>query len=596
MRSCRAALCAVLCSLVLLPSLAAKAARQATVGNRVDDFTLRDFHGNSHALADYGDHKVVVIAFLGTECPLVRLYTPRLVELAREFEARGVQFLGVNSNVQDSPTEIGRYVQSYDVVFPILKDTGNVVADKLGAERTPQVFVLDESRTIRYAGRIDDQYGVGFHREKVQHRDLALAIEEILAGKEVSQPVTVAPGCVIGRVRKSEPKGDITYSNQISRIFNQHCVECHREGELAPFPLTSYEEAVGWAETIREVVDQGRMPPWFASPEFGHFSNDCSMTAENKEQLLKWVDNGCPEGDRCQLPEVPTFVTGWRIGKPDAFYEMQEPYTVAAEGTIEYQYFHIDPGFTEDKWVSMAEARPGNTAVVHHIVLFALPPGTKIREPEEAQAQGQMIAVYAPGMPPWRYPEGTALKIPAGSTFYIQMHYTSNGTKQQDRSMVGLKFADPAAVKKKVMYGMAVNAGFEIPPHADNHEVVSKVKFSRDMLLLNLFPHMHYRGKSMRFETITPDGTHEVLLDVPRYDFNWQLRYDLVEPKFLPKGTELICTGHFDNSSSNPLNPDPDKSVRFGLQSFEEMLVGYYTIVRADEDLTSAEAKAKKRK
>jgi peroxiredoxin/mono/diheme cytochrome c family protein len=582
----RAAFLALLCSTIASSSLVARAAKQAAIGNRVEDFVLRDFHGNSRALGDYQDRKVVVLAFLGTECPLVKLYTPRLVELAREFEGRGVQFLGIDANVQDTPTEIGRFVQAFNIGFPLLKDMGNVVADCLGAERTPQVFVIDQERTVRYAGRIDDQFGVGFHKSKAERRDLPTAIEEVLAGKEVSQPITDAPGCLIGRVRKTEPRGDVTYSNQVARILNQRCAECHRAGELAPFSLTSYDDTIGWAETIREVVDQGRMPPWFASPAFGHFSNDSSMTPEEKATLLKWIDNGCPEGDRGQLPPSPTFMTGWRMGTPDGVYEMQETYTVQAEGVVDYQYFQVDPGFTEDKWISMAEARPGNPAVVHHVVLFSLPPGTKIRSPEEAQAQGQMIAVYAPGMPPWRYPEGTALKVAAGSTFYIQMHYTTCGTEQKDRSLIGLKFADPASVKKKVMYGMAVNASFEIPPHADDHEVISKVKFSRDMLLLNLFPHMHYRGKSFRIEAETPDGTREVLLDVPHYDFNWQLRYDLAEPKFMPKGTQLICTGHFDNSAANPANPDPNKAVRFGLQTFEEMLVGYYTIVRVDEDLT----------
>jgi peroxiredoxin len=592
----RAAFWAALCSIVAFLPSDARAARQATVGNHVEDFALRDFHGNRRALVDYQDRKVVVLAFLGTECPLVKLYAPRLVELAREFEARGVQFLGIDANVQDTPTEIGRFVQAFSIGFPLLKDAGNVVADRLCAERTPQVFVLDEGRTVRYAGRIDDQFGVSYHKLKAERRDLAMAIEELLAGQQVSQALTDAPGCLIGRVRKIEPHGDVTYSNQVARILNQHCAECHRDGELAPFPLTSYEDTIGWAEMIREVVDQGRMPPWFASPEFGHFSNDSSMTPDEKQTLLKWIDNGCPEGDRGQLPAAPMFTTGWRMGTPDGVYEMKETYTVPAEGLVDYQYFQVDPGFTEDKWISLAEARPGNTAVVHHIVLFALPPGIKIRSPEEAQAQGQMIAVYAPGMPPWRYPEGTALKVLAGSTFYIQMHYTTCGTEQKDRSLIGLKFADPASVKKKVMYGMAVNAGFEIPPHADNHEVISKVKFSRDMLLLNLFPHMHYRGKSFRIESETPDGTREVLLDVPHYDFNWQLRYDLAEPKFLPKGTQLICTGHFDNSANNPANPDPSQAVRFGLQTFEEMLVGYYTIVRADEDLTVGEVKATKRK
>jgi len=573
-------------SVTWTPTSLEAAAKRSLIGSKVDNFSLRDFHGNEKSLAEFQDRKVVVLAFLGCDCPLAKIYTPRLVELSKEYEAKGVQFLGVNSNLQDTPTEIARWAQAYGVTFPVLKDAGNTLADKIGAERTPQVYVLDAARNVRYRGRIDDQFGIGVHKQKATNRELATAIDELLADKAVSAPETDAPGCAIGRVRKAEPRGDVTYSKQVSRIVNTRCVECHRTGELAPFPLTSFDEVIGWADTMREVIDQGRMPPWFADEKHGKFSNDCSMTADEKKLFGQWVDNGCPEGDRKDLPPAPEFTVGWRMGTPDAVYEMAQPYTVPAEGVVDYQYFQIDPKFTEDKWITVAEARPGNPSVVHHVVLYAIPPGADVSQPERAQAEGQMIAIYAPGMPPWKYPEGSALKVAKGSTFFIQMHYTTDGREQQDRSLVGLKFADPASVKKKVMYGMAVNAGFEIPPHADNHEVTTKVKFSRDMLLLNLFPHMHYRGKSFRFDAVYPDGTTEVLLDVPRYDFNWQLRYDFAEPKLLPKGTTLLCTGHFDNSENNPSNPDPNKKVRFGLQTFEEMLVGYYTIVRVDEDLT----------
>jgi len=566
-------------------------AAELLIGKRIDNFTLLDSHSHRRSLTELANRKVIVLVFLGAECPLVKLYVPRLNELAQQYEPQGVTVLGVDSNAQDRPSEIATFARTCNLGFPILRDTGNAVADQLGATRTPEVVVLDQDRAIRYRGRIDDANGVGRKRTKAARRDLNEALEELLAGKPVSQPETQAAGCLIGRVRKIEPHGDVTYSRQISRILNRRCVECHREKELAPFALTNYDDVVGWADTICEVVKQGRMPPWFAAPEHGRFSNDCSLTDEEKKQLDTWVENGCPRGDAADLPEPPKFVRGWRIGKPDAVYKMKEPYRVAAEGTENYKYFTIDPDLKEDVWVSMAEARPGNPAVVHHIVLFTVPPGVKLRSEEEAQALGQNLAVYAPGMPPWKYPDGMAARVKAGSKFIIQMHYTPNGTAQDDLSYVGLKFADAAKVKKRVQYGMAINSGFQIPPHADNYEVVSRVSFSRDMLLLNLFPHMHYRGKSFRFEAIYPDETREVLLDVPHYDFNWQLRYDLVEPKLLPKGTTLLCTGHFDNSEANVYNPDPNKAVRFGLQTWEEMQVGYYTIAWADEDLTQPKTK-----
>ncbi len=565
----------------------------SVIGRKVDDFQLPDFHGKPHALSDYDAYPVVVVAVLGIECPLVKLYTPRLVELAKAYRDRGVAFIGLNANYQDTPTEIAAFVERYRVPFPVLKDPRNRIADRLGAERTPEVFVLDSKRTIRYRGRIDDQYCVGYSRPRVEREDLRAALEDLLAGRAVRVPETEAPGCLIGRVRTVEPHGDITYSKQIARIFNRRCVECHREKELAPFPLTTYEEVVGWAETIREVINQRRMPPWFAAPGHGEFANDMSMSEDEIRLINQWVENGAPEGDPADLPEPPSFATGWRIGQPDVVFRMQEPFIVPAEGVVDYQYFVIDPGFTEDVWVKSAEARPGNPEVVHHIVLYAAPPGTPLETNGDGGLLAPMVAIYAPGMPPWEYRAGSAMLIRAGSKLVIQMHYTPNGREQQDQSYVGLRFADPSEVRHKVRTSMALNLGFAIPPHARDYEVRASSKLRHDTLLLSLFPHMHYRGKAFRFVAEYPDGTSEILLDVPRYDFYWQLRYDFAEPKFLPKGTRLRCIAHFDNSEDNPINPDPNRTVHFGLQSWEEMMVGYFTMVRASEDL-QASARSKR--
>jgi peroxiredoxin len=562
---------------------ARSAERSASLGRTIDDFTLRDYRGKEHSLADYADRDVLVVAFLGTDCPLVRQYAPRLREIHEQFQSRGVTVLGINANRQDSITEVAAYARIYEIPFPILKDAGNEIADRFGALRTPEVFVLDQQRAIRYRGRIDDQFEVGIQRIKATRQDLAQAITELLDDKPVTLPLTDAPGCLIGRVKEGEPTGDVTYSNQVARVLQRRCVECHREGEIAPFPLTSYDEVSGWADTILEVIDQGRMPPWFADPRHGTFSNDCRMTQEEKDLIHAWVENNLPEGDPAQLPEEADYVQGWRIPKPEKVYYIDEkPFEVAAEGEIEYQNFTIDPGFTEDVWIQAAEARPDNPAVVHHIVLFIVPPGADTDRMSDGGGFGTIAAVYAPGMPPWEYPEGAAMKVSAGSKFVIQMHYTSSGAVQKDRSYVGLVFADPKKVTHRVRPGMVLDFRFEIPAGADHHEVASTYRFKRDTLLLNLFPHMHLRGKSFRYDVVYPDGTEEVLLDVPNYDFNWQLRYDFTEPKLMPKGTRMTCTGVFDNSEDNLANPDPTRDVRFGLQTWQEMMVGYYTSVPAE--------------
>lgn len=571
---------AILLSTILLLAAAPLEAAESPLGRQVQDFSLRDYRGKLHGLADYADRPLVVIAVLGTECPLARLYGPRLGELAKGYADRGVVFLGLNANRQDSVSEVAAYARQHGIPFPILKDPGNVVADRLGAVRTPEVFVLDGQRVIRYWGRIDDQYVVGQQRTAPSRRDLAVALDELLDGRPVSQPVTEAVGCFIGRVRSVEPTGSVTYSNQISRILAERCVSCHRPGEVAPFPLTSYDEVVGWGETIREVVALGRMPPWFANPAHGRFANDVRMSPEEKQLLADWVANGCPEGDPAELPPARRFTDGWQISEPDLVLAMADkPFTVPAEGEVRYQYFTVDPGFAEDKWIQAAEARPGNRGVVHHILCRFVPPEQQGRRGGEGPVVG-----YAPGLPPAEFPPGAALLVPAGSKLVFQMHYTPNGSVQTDRSFLGLVFADPATVRQPVHGGAIANRALTIPPGADNHEVTAEANAPRDLWLLSLTPHMHLRGKAFRYEAHYPDGGREVLLDIPSYDFNWQLTYKLAEPKRIAKGTRVVCTAWYDNSSDNLANPDPTSTVRWGDQTWEEMMIGYYSCLYSDPD------------
>ncbi len=555
--------------------------KKSRLGQIVEPFTLKDYRGKTHALAEFKTSKFVVIAFLGTECPLVKLYGPRLMQLANDFQTRGVQFIGVNSNSHDSITEVAAYARIHGIQFPILKDLGNQLADRMAAVRTPEVFVLDAERRVCYRGRIDDQYGVGYIRDEPKRNDLRLALDELLGGKPVTQPVTEAVGCFIGRVRKPKPNSKVTYSNQISRIFQKRCVECHRTGEIAPFALTKYEEVTGWAETIDEVIHDGRMPPWHANPKHGRFSNDRHMPAEEKQMVHQWVLDGAPEGDRSQLPKPQTFVTGWQLPRqPDQIIAMRDkPFTVSAEGTVKYQHFTVDPGFKEDKWVTMAEILPGNRAVVHHVLVM-------LEAPDDARSRalvgrpGAFLAAYVPGMRAMQFPPGMAKAIPAGSKFVFQVHYTPIGSVQQDLSKVGLVFADPKDVTHLVKTCQArKRRGLLIPAGAGNHEEHATSHATPvDVKLLSMLPHMHLRGKSFRYEARYPDGKIEVLLDVPGYDFNWQTAYRLTESKTLPVGTRMHCVAHYDNSENNLANPDPSATVRWGDETWNEMLIGYFDI------------------
>lgn len=578
-------LLAWLAAATCLPATANEANLAALrVGRAIENFELRDFYGKPHRLSDYADRKVLVVAFLGTDCPLVKLYAPRLVELSEEFAAQGVGFVAINSNHQDTITQIAAFAKQNKIEFPILKDPDQAVADRFAALRTPEVFVLDAERVVRYWGRIDDQYGIGYQKNAPSQRNLAAALQELLADKPVSEPAAPAPGCLIGRTQKTEPHGEITYAKHIARVMQARCVECHREGAIAPFPLTTYDDVTGWADMICEVIDQGRMPPWLANPEYGKFANACGIEEAEKELIRTWVKNGCPLGDTADLPAPREFFEGWRMGEPDqVVYIADEPFPVPAEGVVDYQHFTVDLGLEQDAWLQGAEPRAGNASVVHHMVCFIQPPGSS-----GVIAFGNRLAgVFAPGTPPWTFPQGTAIHVPAGSKMVIQMHYTPNGRPAEDRSYVGLKWADASSVKRQALSLMAPNMWLRIPPGADNHEVTAKFRAKRDMLLLNLFPHMHLRGKDFRFVLEYPNGDQEILLDVPRYDFNWQLRYDLAEPKLIPKGSRIVAIGHFDNSADNPNNPDPTQTVEFGEQTWEEMLVGFFTAASAEEDVAN---------
>ncbi len=556
------------------------------VGKPAADFRLSDASGKQVGLSDFGDASLVVVMFLGTECPLARLYAPRLNAMAAEYADDGVRFVGIDSNVQDSPEEIADYVREHNISFPVLKDPDNVVADQFAAVRTPEVFLLDAQRVVRYHGRIDGQFLPGVQKTINPRSDLRVAIDELLAGKTVSRPSAEAVGCFIGRVPKPT-EGDVTYSNQIARIFQDRCVECHREGQIAPFPLTSYEESLGWGETIREVVDQGRMPPWFADPKFGHFENDARLSVEEKSLISEWVDAGCPEGDPADLPEPRVFFEGWNIPEPDLVLAMADkPFQVPPEGVVDYKHYVVDPGFTEDMWMVACEARPGNYSVVHHILVFLQTPDGQMD-----LLRGSLLAAYAPGSPPRRTDPGMAKLIPAGSKIVFQMHYTPNGKPEEDVSTLGLKFCDASEVKQVVDSGFAINFGFAIPPGVKDHKVTSKHRFKHDRLLLGLTPHMHMRGKSFRYEARYPDGTRETLLDVPRWDFNWQIDYLLAEPKFMPAGSVLYCEAHYDNSAESLTNPDPTKWVRFGEQTWDEMMIGWFTTATMPDEQNAAEIK-----
>ena len=387
-----------------------------------------------------------------------------------------------------------------------------------------------------------------------------------------------------------------TYTKDVAPILQKKCQMCHRPGEAAPFSLLTYDEARPWATSIKRVVQQKIMPPWFADPGYGHFANDRSLSAKEISTLVAWVNAGAPQGDSKDMPPAANFVEGWGIAKPDVIFELPHTFAVPASGMVEYQYVILPTGFTEDKWVQMAEARPTERSVVHHIIAYVREPGSNYFKdqkrgvffeapPPKADDKTDISALpsdfivgYAPGQPAEILSPGQAKLIKAGSDIVLEVHYTPNGKAASDRTRVGFVFSKEPP-KERVLTLSASNGTFKIPPQDPNYRVDATFDIATDVKLSGLHPHMHTRGKDFEYRLVFPDGETRTILRVPAYNWHWQLWYNLAEPIALPKGTKIECTAHFDNSPNNTENQDPTKTVIWGQQNSDEMMVGFFNLV-----------------
>lgn len=393
---------------------------------------------------------------------------------------------------------------------------------------------------------------------------------------------------------------DVTFYRDVLPVLQSHCQACHRAGEVGPMALGSYDQARPWAKAIKQAVLLGKMPPWNADAPQGRFGNDPRLSQQDKDALAAWADTGAPAGDPKDAPRPVHFADGWSIDQPDQIFSVPVSYAIPATGTLEYTYIIVPTGFKEDHWISQAEVRPGNRAVVHHANVYIREPGSNwLREypmgklfiPDERGVRGatggsssagasvreQVIAGYTPGRPAKQVPPGYAMLVPAGSDLVFQLHYTTNGTATTDVTRIGFVYSKTPP-KRRVIRVQASNAGFVLPPGADNYPVEGSATLGVDCELLSVYPHMHLRGKSMVLSAKYPTGEHEEFVRVPHYDFNWQLVYSFAKPRLLPKGTVLEADARFDNSAANRTNPDPKATVRWGDQSWDEMMVGFFDL------------------
>ncbi|MBY0512435.1 MAG: redoxin family protein [Gemmataceae bacterium] len=553
------------------------AADGVKVGDRVGKLKFTDTRSLPRTLDDFGPKKAVVLVFTNTTCPLARKYLPTLRQLERDYRDKGVQFVAVNAAADDTLVAMATQAVTREMEFPFVKDFDGGCATALGVRRTPEAVVLDADRTIRYRGRVNDQYRLGGTRPAPTTNELRDALDAVLAGEKVAVPETEVDGCVIAPPQPVAT-GKATFAADVAPIVYKHCGECHVAGGSAPFPLATYQQVSARAATIAEVVTDQRMPPWFASHEFGPFVNRRGLTDAERDTLIRWAKSGAAPGDLTKLPPAPASPsTDWQIGRPDQVIR-SAAFELPADGDVPYKYTVLPFVFGEGTWVQGLQIRGDNPRVLHHANLA-------YGNLAEGFSEKNFITGYVPGGEPVTLDDGLGVLIPKGSMLALQIHFVTTGKPEKCSVSVGLRFPR-AAVDKRLRNVQLTDGKFAIPPGAPAHRVAASRVLDADVIGVGLFAHMHLRGKDMTFTAHLPDGRRDTLLVIPNYNFEWQVPYRWEPGKVrLPRGTRLECVAHFDNSAFNPYNPNPKATVRNGPQTHHEMMFGFFFYTNADEKL-----------
>ena len=557
--------------LALLP--AAFTVNAGTKLERVGDFALIDHKGDFHQLSRYRHVKALVVMAQANSCKSNAAAIDEFRQLRDQWAGKDVAFVLMNSSADDDLASIQNAALRQNVDFPIMHDHAQLVAESVSLAKAGEVVILDPERfTVLYRGPV--------------HHHIGMMLQDILNGMQIkSTMVMEAKGCDLAfPVRDMHAKNVPDYTKDVAPIFAENCAMCHREGGIGPFAMDSYAMMAGWAPMVRETLMAKRMPPQQVDPSIGHFGNARYMSDEDLQTLVHWIDAGAPRGKGKEDPlttvEYPD-LWSWQLGEPD--YIVEAPaFDVPATGVVDYINADVELSFDEDKWVRAVQFVPGDPAVLHHLLTYVTAPKEDFDGGEGGRDSiaRRFLEGYAPGkIDSMEFPQDTGVYIPKGYKLSMQFHYTTNGKASTDQTKIGLYFYDQPP--KYELLTRSVSGRFTIPPYARNHPATAEYVFNEPVVIHRLRSHMHFRGHDMQFLVEYPDGTKTTLLNVPNYNFNWQPTYEMDQPVTLPAGTKVHVTGHFDNSAFNPGNPDPSKELTFGLQSWDEMFIGYWTYHKA---------------
>ncbi len=542
-----------------------------TALDRVSDFAVLDNAGEFHQLSRYLHRQGLALMAYDASCENMAGLLSEYQSIAAEYAEQGIDFVLLDS------LDLGREAfAGSSIGLPVLEDDGQLVSESLGIQHAGDVRVLNPQRlSLFFRGAVSAE------------------LSETLAGvvsESVNDTVSVAnDGCEISYpVREAHAQTPPDYASEIAPIVLENCADCHRQGGVGPFALDSYIMLLGWSPMIREVILNKRMPPMQVDPNIGHSADARYLDADEMQKMVHWIDAGAPQGsgETDPLEQLAASIDSeaveeWQLGEPD-FIVTGPSNDVPPTGVLDYVYEEVDLPFDEDKWIQAIQYRAGDASVLHHLMTFVTAPEEDFWGPErdELSVARRFIAGYAPGKSNvFEFPEGTGVFIPQGHGLSMQFHYVTNGQRTSDVTEIGLYFSDETDLQEQLV--QAVSSRFTLPPNEHNHPMQAEHVFEEEVVLTGVRARMNYRGKKMKFAIEESDGSLREIFSVPAYNYGWQPHYILEQPEVLPAGTRVHVIGAFDNSISNPTNPDPEKELSFGLNSWDEMFTGYFTYYKS---------------